>query len=69
MVADDWRHTGIAQGLMGALIEAARAHGLRSIERLVLSDNADMLGFVKTFGLEIHALSEEPATVRVVKRL
>ena len=69
VVADDWRHTGIAQSLMRALIEAARAHGLRSIEGLVLSDNGDMVDFVMTFGFEIHILPEEPATVRVVKRL
>jgi len=69
VVADDWHHTGIAQRLMDALIGAARAHGLRTIEGLVLSENADMLEFVKTFGFEAELMPQQPATVRVIKRL
>lgn len=69
VVADDWHHTGIAQRLMQALIEAARAHGFRTIEGLVLAGNLDMLDFVKEIGFDVHAIPEQPATVRVVKRL
>ena len=69
VVADDWHHTGIAQLLMEALIGAARAHGLRTIEGLVLSENADMLDFVKAFGFEVELMPRQPATVRVIKRL
>lgn len=69
VVADDWHHTGVAQRLMNALLDAARGHGFRAIEGLVLSDNADMLDFVRTFGFETQLTPQEPSTVRVVKRL
>lgn len=69
VVADEWHHTGVAQLLMCALIDAARAHGIRSVEGLVLAENKDMLDFVKTFGFEVQEAPEQPATVRVVKRL
>ena len=69
VVADDWHHTGIAQLLMSALLDAARARGFRTMEGLVLRENSDMLDFVNTFGFEIQLAPEEPATVRVVKRL
>lgn len=69
VVADDWHHTGVAQRLMDALIDAARTHGLRTIEGLVLADNTDMLDFVKELGFEVHRTPEQPDTVRVVKRL
>jgi acetyltransferase len=69
VVADEWHHTGIAQLLMGALIDAARAHGFCTIEGLVLSDNTDMLDFVKSFGFKVLRAPEDVATVRVVKWL
>ena len=69
VVADDWHHTGIAQLLMRALMDAARAHGFSTIEGLVLSDNTDMLDFVKSLGFEVLRVPEDVATVRVVKWL
>ena len=33
VVADDWHHTGIAQRLMGALIDAARARDFWTLEK------------------------------------
>lgn len=69
VVADDWHHTGIAQLLMSALIDAAHAHGLCTIEGLVLRDNTDMLDFVRTFGFEVLPVPEDIVTVRVVKWL
>ena len=69
VVADDWHHTGVAQLLMEAVVAAARAHGFSTLEGLVLADNSDMLDFVKSFGFEVQAAPEEPARVRVVKRL
>jgi len=69
VVADDWHHTGVAQLLMSALIEAARAHRFSTIEGLVLSDNKDMLDFVKSLGFEVLQAPEDVATVRVVKWL
>ena len=69
VIADDWHHTGIAQLLMHALFRAAQARGFETMEGLVLGDNAEMLGFVKELGFEIEPLPQEPALVRVVKRL
>ena len=69
VVADDWHHTGIAQLLLGALLDAATAHGYRRMEGLVLRDNVDMLDFVRQFGFAVQRMPEEAATVRVVKRL
>jgi acetyltransferase len=69
VVADDWHHTGIAQLLMRALMDAARARGWSAIEGLVLNDNQDMLDFVKSLGFEVLRVPEDVATVRVVKWL
>jgi acetyltransferase len=70
VVADDWHHTGIAQLLMSALMRAARERGLETMEGLVLSDNADMIGFVRALGFEVNeAPPQAPRVVRVAKRL
>ena len=69
VVSDDWHHTGIAQLLLSALLDAASAHGYRRMEGLVLSDNADMLDFVRAFGFAVQRVPEDPTLVRVVKHL
>ena len=69
VVADAWHHTGIAQLLMDALIRAAQARGLETMEGVVLRDNGDMLDFVKELGFEAVPAQEDPATVRVVRKL
>jgi acetyltransferase len=69
VVADHWHHTGVAQLLMHAIIDAARAHGYSAIEGLVLNDNHDMLDFVQSLGFEVLRAPEDVATVRVVKWL
>jgi acetyltransferase len=69
VVADAWHHTGIAQLLMDALIRAAQARGLETMEGLVLRDNGDMLDLVKELGFEAAPAQEDPATVRVTRKL
>jgi acetyltransferase len=69
VVAAAWHHTGIAQLLMDALIRAAQARGFETMEGLVLRDNGDMLDFVKQLGFEAVPAQEDPATVRVVRKL
>jgi acetyltransferase len=69
VVADDWRHTGVAPRLMRALIDAASSRGFGSLEGLVRADNSAMLRFVKRFGFDSESVPAQPATVRVVKRL
>ena len=69
VVADGWHHTGMAQLLMDALVRAAQARGFETMAGLVLSNNADMLGFVRELGFEARATLEDPALVRVTKKL
>ena len=69
VVADDWHKSGIAGLLMEALIRAARANGLESMEGLVLRDNHDMLRFVRALGFEATPDPVESTLMRVVKKL
>jgi acetyltransferase len=69
VVADEWHHAGIAGLLMDALIRFARAQGLETMEGLVLSENQEMLRFVRTLGFEAHPEPPEPGNVRVVLKL
>lgn len=70
VVADEWHHTGVAQRLMEALMRAARARGLETMEGLVLRHNAGMLDFVRALGFEVYeAPPQAPPVVRVAKRL
>lgn len=64
-VADDWRHSGVAQLLMQALIDAARSRGFDSLEGLVMRENADMLEFVRPFGFRVETVPEDERTVRI----
>lgn len=68
-IAEAWRHTGLAQLLMEALIRAAQARGFDTMEGLVRADNSGMLEFVRTLGFEAAVPPEEPALVRVVRKL
>jgi acetyltransferase len=69
VVADDWHHTGVAQLLMSELMREARRRGFETMEGLVLRDNADMIGFVSALGFSVSEAPQDPALVRVVKRL
>ena len=42
MVKPAWRRAGLASGLLGLLVEAARARGLRHLVALFLQDNQAM---------------------------
>ena len=69
VLADDWHHTGLAQRLMEALIDAARARGFVRMEGTVLRENADMLDFARSIGFRVDSAPEDPATVRIVREL
>ena len=43
VIADDWQRKGLGRRLMSALIEVARARGLRSMIGHVLAENRGML--------------------------
>ena len=69
VVADDWRRSGVAQLLMDALIRAAQARKLETMEGLILSENLEMLRFAKTLGFEFSPDAVKPALVRVTRKL
>ena len=69
VVADAWRHTGLAQLLMDALTRSARARRLETMEGLVMSENHDMLEFARSLGFELATDPVQPALVRAVLRL
>jgi acetyltransferase len=69
VIADAWHKSGIAGLLMEALIRAAQAHGLSTMEGLVLRENRDMLRFVKALGFEATPDPVEPTMARVERKL
>jgi acetyltransferase len=69
VVADDWQRAGIAQLLADALIRAARARGLETMEALVLGDNPGMLALARSLDFELLPAPDQPALLRVVKKL
>ncbi|BAU47657.1 acetyl-CoA synthetase [Sulfurifustis variabilis] len=69
VVADEWQAKGIGSRLLGALIDAARSRGLRSIDGEVLEENAPMLHLVRKLGFEVHPSPDDPHVKTVVRRL
>src|SRR4051812_6407562 len=69
VIADGWHKSGIANLLMDALMEHACAHGLHTIEGLVLRENRHMLNFVKALGFEVSPTPEDSRLARVIRKL
>lgn len=68
-VDDAYQGTGLAGMLMATLIDSARAHGFKTMEGLVLTDNHKMLKFARQLGFEIRPEPGEPGSRRIVLRL
>ena len=66
MISDGWRGVGLASGIMRALIQDARARGLKRMEGYVLTENRSMLGLARRLGFEVGA-SEEGPSVKLVR--
>ena len=64
-VADAFRGLGLADRLLAALIDAARAAGLRWLVGEVLAGNARMLAFVRRCGFAATTRGVESGLVRV----
>ena len=60
-VDDAWQKSGIAGLLMIALINAAREHGFKAMEGLVLPSNSRMIKFARQLGFEVHHEMSEDA--------
>lgn len=69
VVADEWQAKGIGSQMLGALIDAARARGLKSLDGEVLEENAPMLHLVRKLGFDVHASRDDPHVKTVVRRL
>lgn len=69
VVADAFQGKGLGYSMMRALIEGARAAGMRCIEGLVLSTNQRMLALMTALGFDIHTAPGDPRLRRVVKQL
>jgi acetyltransferase len=64
-VADAFRGLGLAERLLAALIDAARAAGLRWLVGEVLAGNARMLAFMRRCGFAATMRGVAPGLVRV----
>ncbi|MBU6270228.1 MAG: GNAT family N-acetyltransferase [Betaproteobacteria bacterium] len=60
-VADRWQGGGVGGALMRAIIDAARARGLRRIEGHVLAVNTRMLGLLRHLGFQIRTDPDDVA--------
>jgi acetyltransferase len=69
VIADAWQRKGIGSKLMDSLMEAARGHGLETMEGWVLSGNTRMLALADGLGFTIDASAGDPSLRRVVKNL
>ena len=68
-VADAFQGLGLAERLVAALIDAARASGLRWLVGEVRAGNSRMLAFIRRCGFAETTRGVEPGVVRVERRV
>jgi len=68
-VQDAWQGSGVAGILMNELIGVARRRGLKTMEGIVLANNARMLKFTRQLGFSVHHDAEDRSIVRVLREL
>ena len=68
-IADDWQGRQLGSTLMRAIIDAARAKGLRRMDGYVLANNARMLELMSYIGFEIATWREDPSMKLVTMAL
>ena len=64
VVSDAWQGTGLAQRLMGVLIDTARSRGLKVMSGDFLADNRRMLKFVAGLGFTLSQHPEDSGLKR-----
>jgi acetyltransferase len=69
VVSDAWQHKGLGHRLMTALMDVARARGLKRMEGEVLTSNEAMLRLVASLEFVITTSPDDPSIKRVAKRL
>jgi len=68
-VDDAWQGSGVAGLLMISLIDAAREHGFKLMEGIVLASNHKMLKFARQLGFDSRYLPGEADTVHIELQL
>lgn len=68
-VDDAWQGSGAAGLLMAALMDAARARGLKTMEGFVLATNHKMLKFARQLGFTVQRHIGDADTVHIVRAL
>jgi acetyltransferase len=68
-VDDAWQGKGVAGLLMISLEDAARAHGFRAMEGIVLAGNRKMLKFARQLGFRCYREPGEADTMHVELQL
>jgi acetyltransferase len=68
-VNDDWQGSGVAGLLMISLEDAAREHGFKTMEGIVLASNQKMLKFARQLGFKRQRISGEGDTVHIELQL
>ncbi len=68
-VDDAWQGSGVAGLLMISLLDAAREHGFRTIEGIVLASNHKMLKFARQLGFRCYHHPGEADTVCIERQL
>lgn len=69
VVSDKWQHKGLGHRLMTALMDVARARGLKRMEGEVLTSNQAMLRLVDTLGFMVNANPDDVSIKRTSKQL
>ena len=69
VVADAWQGRGIGARLMGCLMGAARARGLRIMQGDVLANNTSMLKLLDMLGFSVETLEDDRTVKRAAKIL
>ncbi|CAK0772109.1 acetyltransferase [Gammaproteobacteria bacterium] len=69
VVADAWQGRGIGAHLMGCLMGAARARGLKIMQGDILSNNTNMLKLVEIMGFTIESCEDELTMKKAMKIL
>ena len=66
VVDDEWRGTGLARALMGALVDVARDHhGLETMTGVTLAENRRMVGLAKSLGFDVRMDPDDAHLVRM----
>ena len=69
VVGDAWRRQGLGHKLMSALMDAARAQGIKRMEGEVILGNHAMLKLAQSLGFDSAAHPEDPGVRRIVRTL